>query len=148
MDPVVEHQDEDDNDDETSPCPLFMHSLPKNFSENPSLAALASLLDDDNDDVGGSARIASPIVRDENDSRKRMFDSSLTRNTIQHEPVQGGGGKVRCLKSRSSRMRQSQPYPNTGARDASASKISSKKEPTKPEATLGEAQLFLKLWKL
>lgn len=147
MEPVAEHQDDDDNDnDETSACPLFMHSLPKNFSENPSLAALASFLDDDDD--GRSDRIASPIGRDENDSIKRTVDSSLDRNRIQNEPVQGGGGKVRCPKSRASRRRQCQPYPNTGARDASTSKTTSKKEPSKPEATLGEAQLFLKLWKL
>jgi hypothetical protein len=153
MDPVAEHQaDENHDDDETSPCPLFMNSLPKNFSGNPSLAALASLLDmddDDDDDGGGCESIASPLVRDEDDSKKTTFDSSISLNRRHHEPRQGGGGKVRCPMSRTSRTRQSQPYPNTrDTRDACASKNSSKKEKGKPEATLGEAQLFLKLWKL
>jgi hypothetical protein len=149
MDLDTEHHDNVD-DGETSPCPLFMDSLPKNFAENPSLAALASLLDDDigDNDSGHCSSIASPQIRDEDNSKQECVDSSLARNRFQSETRQGGGGKVHFPKSRHSRTRQTQPYPNARIRDASASKTPSKRDPVKPEATLGEAQLFLKLWKL
>jgi hypothetical protein len=149
MDPDTEHQDKVD-DGETSPCPLFMDSLPKNFAENPSLAALASLLDDDigDNDSGHGSSIASPQIGAEDNSKQESVESSLARNRIQSETRQGGGGKVHFPKSRHSRARQTQPYPNARIRDASASKTPSKRDPVKPEATLGEAQLFLKLWKL
>ena len=36
----------------TSDCPLFMDGLPSNFAQNSSLAAIASLLNDDEEEEG------------------------------------------------------------------------------------------------
>jgi hypothetical protein len=94
--------------DDVEHCPLFMNGLPADFSTNPSLAALASLLDDNSDET-------SP--------------ESKERET----PVaQVGGGKVQRKPSRS--KRKDGPY----KRERSA----------KDGATIGEASLFLKMWKL
>lgn len=38
-------------DDQVDNCPLFATGLPSNFSSNPTLAAIASLLEDDDDNV-------------------------------------------------------------------------------------------------
>lgn len=94
--------------DDVEHCPLFMDGLPADFSTNPSLAALASLLDEGSDE-------ASP--------------KSKERKAPVH---QAGGGKVQRKPSRS--KRKDGPY----KRERSA----------KDGATIGEASLFLKMWKL
>eukprot|EP00550_Attheya_septentrionalis_P005403 CAMPEP_0198293754 /NCGR_PEP_ID=MMETSP1449-20131203/18730_1 /TAXON_ID=420275 /ORGANISM="Attheya septentrionalis, Strain CCMP2084" /LENGTH=131 /DNA_ID=CAMNT_0043993465 /DNA_START=238 /DNA_END=630 /DNA_ORIENTATION=+ len=38
---------DDEDEDEATWCPLFMDGLPQNFASNPALAALASLMEDD-----------------------------------------------------------------------------------------------------
>lgn len=94
--------------DDVEDCPLFMDGLPADFSTNPSLAALASLLDDDSDETSPKSK--------------------------EHEtPVpRAGGGKMRRRPNRS--KRKDCPY----KRERSA----------KDGATVGEANLFLKMWKL
>lgn len=68
-------------DDDCMIYPLFMDSLPIDFSTNPSLAALASLLDDkiENKNADGKNRKASDLL------------------------LTSGGGKTKELKSRNSR---------------------------------------------
>mmetsp|Transcript_23387 Transcript_23387/g.29484 ORF Transcript_23387/g.29484 Transcript_23387/m.29484 type:complete len:162 (+) Transcript_23387:15-500(+) len=93
----------------TLECPLFMDGLPPDFESNPSLAALASLLGEDEEPE-----------KDE-----------VTENNIQKAKLCiSGGGKVSRKKAPKYRIT---PY-------------QSKRNKTK--ASLGEAQLFLKMWKL
>jgi hypothetical protein len=105
----------------TSWCPLFMEGLPTDFASNPQLAAIASLLeeDDDNDD----------------DKEGKQHESRDTNNRKQPSVVLGtvGGGKAR----RTRRRNQSTPYPATATETKSKNKTS-----------LGEAQLFLNMWKI
>eukprot|EP00970_Alexandrium_tamarense_P007714 scaffold1477_cov188-Alexandrium_tamarense.AAC.5 len=98
------------DDDAQSSCPLFMDALPSNFTSNPGLSAIASLLDEgeDNEDEGKS--------------------KESTRTNV----VESGGGKT----MRSSQRHRHSPY---GI---------SKKEKDKKKSTLGEAQLFLSMWKI
>lgn len=92
-------------------CPLFMNGLPSDFSTNPSLAALTSLIDGDDDD-----------------SKKIPVAASESR-TLLAEP-KAGGGKVPKRATR----RTAKPYPA--------------RKRTEKSSSLGEAQLFLKMWKL
>ena len=112
-DPKGKQNDNDDDDDgDGALCPLFMEGLPRNFADNPQLAAIASLLEESDDEKHKPA-------------------------AIQHDkpkPV-SGGGKARNRKSRSSRSHK--PYSNP-------KKAEGKEKP----ASLGEAQLFLTMWKL
>lgn len=96
--------EEEENDDS---CPLFMVGLPKDFSVNPSLAALASLLDDSGDE-------------------KHPPEEKKGREVV----LKPGGGKLRAIKSRNAR--KAAPY----------------RAPKKTTASMGEAQLFMKMWKL
>jgi hypothetical protein len=116
--PLVYSQNNDDDsnmtpevDNEEMSCPLFMVGLPSDFSTNPALAALASLLEEGEEDV----------------KKKNPADPSHTMHA-------GGGGKVRRVKSRE--VRKAAPYHR-----------STTKQRTK-DATIGEASLFLKMWKL
>jgi hypothetical protein len=88
-----------------------MDGLPRDFSTNPSLAAIASLLDEEDEklDVEGNECKALPANR--------------------------GGGKVRRIPMRSKR-KQGRPYESRERKDDS-------KKPS-----VGEAHLFLKMWKL
>jgi hypothetical protein len=111
LDPIMEIVDKSLQDDECEEtCPLFMDGLPSDFSSNPQLAALASLINDDDDDE--KTGISNGVVA-----------------------VTGpkGGGKV-DRKSQRRAQRHDAPY----------------LKPTKkgPSASLGEAQLFLKMWSL
>lgn len=110
VDPVIDTIEKNlkyDESEET--CPLFMDGLPNDFASNPQLAALASLMNDDDE---------------ENDVSK----------SVPTEIGQKGGGKV-DRKSQRRAQRHDAPY---------------LKQPTKKvsSASLGEAQLFLKMWSL
>ena len=106
--------DETDENNNDTFCPLFMDGLPQNFADNPQLAAIASLLEESDDDEN----IRKP--------------SAIQRGV----PVpNAGGGKARSRTSRSSRSHK--PY-----------SVPKKKEKTKQQASLGEAQLFLNMWKI
>jgi hypothetical protein len=100
--------------------PLFMESLPCNFSSNPKLAAIASLLDDDGyaeeDGVGGAS-----VKRSQEISNKTTTCNS-------------GGGKVK---------RAGRKYINSTAPYLKPEKITEVKR-----TSVGEAQLFLKMWKI
>ena len=107
--PCHEASKQDEND-EAGYCPLFMDGLPADFSTNPNLAALASLMDDE--------------------ENKKVSVSEA------HEAItpRAGGGKLRRKPGRSFK-RESEPY----TRPAKSSKNG---------ASIGEAHLFLKMWKL
>ena len=99
-----------EKEETTETCPLFMLGLPDDFSSNPQLAALASLLDSDDDE--NSKLPKTPV-------EETKFATSST-----------GGGRIRRQKSRI--RRTNEPY----------------SKPAAKKASLGEAQLFLKMWKM
>ena len=103
-----------DGDDDDSWCPLFMNGLPSDFSTNPSLAALASLLDSDDDDDA------------------TLYKKKTSNQIRTVAKPKAGGGKVLTKKTRSGRA--ANPYPV-------------EKRPEK-KPSLGEAQLFLQMWKI
>ena len=63
-------KDTDDNDasEEEITCPLFMTGLPKDFTSNPGLSAIASLLEEDEEEQ----RVRHPIVRNTNVPKKNI----------------------------------------------------------------------------
>lgn len=121
-------------DDCYTNCPLFMQSLPADFGSHPALAALASLIttDEDEDDAAAADDDDQPPLS------YVVIESSPSPHMMVTLPS-AGGGKARLPKSRT--RRQSEPYPKP-----KAAVKSNKNE--KPSTTLGEAQLFLSLWKL
>jgi hypothetical protein len=106
------------DDDDYTQCPLFMQSLPADFAAHPALAALASLIPTEDD---MEAPPVPYVVIQREASEEEEEEVTIPR----------GGGKVRAPKRRT--HRRSAPYP----------------KPKKPTTTtVGEAQLFLRLWKL
>jgi len=148
--------EQNEGKDEIS-CPLFMDGLPKNFESNPALAAIASLLDED----GGTA------------TSTQESESAFTKREAIIVP---GGGKARFENGCSSRIRRNAPYSTAARRKrtssaattstttdadiAAASESSTisqgknsqqqeqQKEQQQKKASVGEAQLFMKMWKL
>ena len=110
--------------------PLFMDGLPADFSTHPTLAALASLMEEDADqDHDPIARVDRHEVSD-----KRFFP---THGDI--KILNSGGGRTQRVRGRNVRSRQSAPYP----------KPSTAGGPTKgTKSTVSEASLFLKMWKI
>jgi len=98
-------------------CPLFMDGLPSNFADNKSLAAIASLLNDDEEDFSNT-----------NKQKEDKEDSIMSKVELK-----SGGGKVQ----RKTRRKGSSPYNKD-----------KKKKQDKKAASVGEAQLFLNLWKI
>ena len=157
-----------EKDDEVA-CPLFMENLPRDFLSNPQLAAIASLLDSDDENKNDecTSRDACHSEHqceddkndvDDNDTvvtTNRRIDKIMettspgTDNKPPRQfPMVGmviGGGKVgRMHRAYSRRNRRptssSAPYPPQ--RQATIQNNRKKK------TTIGEAQLFLNMWKL
>ena len=110
-------------------CPLFMQGLPRDFATNPQLAALASLMNNDDEESESDS---------ESDDKKIIGADSLT---VVEQPPQPslGGGKVPSAKKKSRVQRSHRPYSNPKKKNI-------KKKST--DATIGEAQLFMNMWKL
>ena len=119
---------EQEEEEEEDFCPLFMDGLPSNFAEHSGLAAIASLLHDEEGRETESAQTE--------EEPSWVNDNSLSTNVL----TAVGGGKVKSSlrrgHSRKATNKVKSPYPTQ-----------SKKTPTK-KATLGEAQLFLNMWKI
>jgi hypothetical protein len=112
-----------DDEDETPAVPLhplFMDGLPSDFSSNPALAALASLLEED----GAS-----------HDAPSQEKRSSSTTG--------GSGRKLRRISSQPTSSGRDEASPLTDP----SQPVTQPNEATK-ETTIGEAALFVKLWKL
>lgn len=101
----------------SSDCPLFMDGLPSDFAQNSALAAIASLINDDDD------------FKD--DIKKSSSHFHLSTGELK-----SGGGKIKMTGNK--RNNRHSPY----SKDTGATIKGEKK------ATLGEAQLFLGLWKI
>jgi hypothetical protein len=120
-DDVQSIESQTDEEADNISCPLFLDGLPKNFSQNAALAALASLLDEETTD------------KSKHDVKSV---SSLSISASQFENVAVGGGKVRRKKNgRRIRQINNNPYPRPI------------KKASKP-VSVAETSLFLKLWKL
>ena len=111
--------DEKSGDDAIS-CPLFMEGLPTDFSSNAQLAALASLLDEEEHG-------------DETKGKNGSSDASQSNEERGLPPTRRGGGKLKRIKGRE--KRHNAPY-------------AAPKKNTEKSSSLGEAQLFMKMWKL
>eukprot|EP00980_Cylindrotheca_fusiformis_P010304 scaffold2294_cov106-Cylindrotheca_fusiformis.AAC.20 len=120
---------DDDEEEEASLCPLFMEGLPKDFASNPQLAAIASLLEVD-EDVEEEQQQQVPKSRPIGKKHDEEKPSAKVTTAA-------GGGKAKRLKQQQRQLRNSTtPYPSQAA-------IRGKKK-----ASLGEAQLFLNMWKI
>lgn len=108
---------EEEEEEDTTTCPLFMDGLPSNFAENKSLAAIASLLNEEDD---------------EDDAKQKNADKE--DGLMSKVELKSGGGKVQ----RKIRRKGSSPY----------NKDKKKGQNGKKAASVGEAQLFLNMWKI
>ena len=108
----------------TSDCPLFMDGLPSNFAQNSSLAAIASLLNVDDEE------------EEEEEGKECNKKTVPQSNTIQ---LQSGGRKVK--KTTGNKRNNHNPY----SKDKNSTDNGGK---DKRKASLGEAQLFMNMWKL
>lgn len=115
---AAKKKEEEEEEEEDATCPLFMDGLPTNFAENKSLAAIASLLNDEEDDYS--------------DTKKQTAEKE--DSIMSKVELKSGGGKVK----RKSKRKGSSPY----------NKDKKKVQNDKKAASVGEAQLFLNLWKI
>ena len=115
---------------EDSVCPLFMDGLPSNFKTNPSLAAIASLLNESDEDYDNMKK----QIIEEKECNSDGISASKKTMKVELKP---GGGKV---QRKQSRQKGSSPYSKDGN--------TKKRKEDKKTASLGEAQLFLNMWKL
>jgi hypothetical protein len=120
-DDVQSIESQTDEEADNISCPLFLDGLPKNFSQNAALAALASLMDEE-------------TTEKSKHDVKRLSSSFASASSF--EKIAVGGGKVRQEKSgRRIRQMNNNPYPRPI------------KKASKP-VSIAETSLFLKLWKL
>ena len=117
-------KDDSSSGSTTSDCPLFMDGLPSNFAQNSSLAAIASLLNVDDEE------------EEEEEGKECNKKTVPQSNTIQ---LQSGGGKVK--KTTGNKRHNHNPY----SKDKNSTDNGGK---DKRKASLGEAQLFMNMWKL
>ena len=97
-----------------------MDGLPSDFAQSSALAAIASLIDDDDD------------CKDDNHKKSASHFHLSTAG----EELKSGGGKIKMTGNK--RNNRHSPY----NKDMGATIKGEKK------ATLGEAQLFLGMWKI
>ena len=128
-------------------CPLFMDGLPGDFSTNPALAAIASLMnddgpttgitnDDDDDITAVTATKKSPtkkVITKRSERTKYKPYNKINRATILTCDEYG---------SRATATREARQC------DQTASDNNSDIENKSRTTTIGEASLFLKMWKL
>ena len=138
----------------SSTCPLFMSGLPSDFASNPSLAAIASLLGDEEYDSDVDIRkVRKKGLRAEEGESKTASGggaaaagkatAAATANPRVGGGKIGGAGSARRNNNKSGSRKKSgahhRPYPTTEGK---------KEGEGKQKASVGEAQLFLNMWKL
>ena len=140
---LTTHKNDDENDENSDSgsmtFPLFMDGLPKNFTTNPHLAAIASLLNDE-EDVNGNV--------DDDDKSKEENDGNNTNdktgNILMNDRSLGRASKDRTktnsLRTKRRQQQRSSPYPRQHYRKCQ-NQTSSK------TASVGEITLFMNMWK-
>ena len=107
-------------------CPLFMEGLPRDFSTNPTLAALASLLDEESAQMHVSnktnIRSSGKQKKEEKVVTKRRRDYKKLKATSKCNDSQEASNVTDSIRS---------DNPSLGS-----------------NASVGEASLFIKMWKL
>mmetsp|Transcript_28343 Transcript_28343/g.53269 ORF Transcript_28343/g.53269 Transcript_28343/m.53269 type:complete len:173 (-) Transcript_28343:112-630(-) len=111
----------DEGEDDEVTCPLFMEGLPRNFSKNTQLAAIASLLED-----SVSEDTSSP-----DEAEHDRNDKGIQSNPWQAKIKKRGNDRT------NRRQRKHTPYP-----------IPIRKSAVKSKGSVGETTLFLNMWKL
>ena len=138
------------SDSDSNECPLFMTSLPRDFATNNGLAAIASLLGEtvEESDDDSTPKSKKNIHKSEN-------SISSGRSSSVYQP-RSGGGKVGGASAR----RKSRGGGPSSSASSSSTKLNSnqsrhkpystpsKKSNEKQKANVGEAQLFLSMWKM
>ena len=148
--------DADEAFSSSSTCPLFMSGLPSDFASNPSLAAIASLLGDEEYDSDVDIRKVrrKGLTAVDSDSKTvsgggaaaaaaGKATAAATANPRVGGGKIGGAGAARRNNNKSGSRKKSgahhRPYPTTEGK---------KEGEGKQKASVGEAQLFLNMWKL
>jgi len=78
--------DDDDDDDDVDECPLFATGLPSNFSSNPTLAAIASLLEDDEDKVDDRSKCVPERLPNTGGGKATRSTTRSQRNNPYRKP--------------------------------------------------------------
>lgn len=136
----------------SSTCPLFMSGLPSDFASNPSLAAIASLLGDEEYDSDVDIRkVRKRSLRADDGGSKTVSGGGAAAGKVAAATARprvgggkvGGAGAARRNNNKSGSRKESgahhRPYPTTEGK---------KEGEGKQKASVGEAQLFLNMWKL
>lgn len=147
--------DADEAFSSSSTCPLFMSGLPSDFASNPSLAAIASLLGDEEYDSDVDIRkVRRKGLRAKDGDSKTVSGGGAAAAAgkataaATAKPRVGGGkvggaGAARRNNNKSGSRKKSgahhRPYPTAEGQ---------KEGEGKQKASVGEAQLFLNMWKL
>jgi hypothetical protein len=144
----VDGENISNDDSKAISCPLFMDGLPTDFSTNPALAAIASLMNDNspittNDDDDDEVPIPVPVVdASKKSSTKRVI--TKRHEKTKYNPYAKSNRTTtitsdECIQGTTSDAQQSNRSTSNSSRDV-ANKTST--------TTIGEASLFLKMWKL
>jgi len=115
-----------DESEEEELDPLFMDGLPSNFAEHPGLAAIASLIQEE----------------ERMEDTTNLQQENNTQTSIAATFSSSGGGKAKSNQRRpfTRKMKSNtSPYPTSTTRTSRENRRT---------ATLGEAQIFLNLWKI
>jgi hypothetical protein len=112
-------------------CPLFMEGLPRDFSTNPALAALASLIVDEST----STNIDSQKIANASPGKLKQKDTIPKK--IRHD--------VKNFRSKG-KFKSSKELLTSIATSDVQGRLPPRGENSSP--SVGEASLFLKMWKL
>lgn len=137
-----------DSDSGSITCPLFMDGLPSNFATNPQLAAIASLMDGDEDDVREDAK-----DDDNNDTQEEKNASSQSNKyELSHQgrppystqtttPSTTRPWKPSAKTQNRRRRQRASPYPRPHDRN------NDKQGTTTKSNSVREITLFMNMWK-
>lgn len=133
----MEIASDDDNDalsvhSSSAVCPLFMEGLPRDFSTNPALAALASLLDDGNTCADNNTDTAT-----KSSSRRQKKEEKIAMKRHHQSRKFRSKSKIKNMKHASTSESMGQDNRSNGNSSSNSS-----------SASIGEASLFLQMWKL
>ena len=118
-------------------CPLFMDGLPLDFSTNPALAAIASLMNDNDND-------GTPVVAS---TKKPSTNQAIIKRNerTKYKPYIKSNRKTKATPEK---CIDDAATSNMQVCDKGATNYSRNTREKTSMTTIGEASLFLKMWKL